>query len=348
MSKIITVVGARPQFIKAAPLTVAFSDHGGFNHDLLHTGQHYDAEMSDVFFEDLRIPPPKWNLGIGGGSHGAMTGRMLAAIEQVLIDERPAMVIVFGDTNSTMAGALAAVKLAIPVAHIEAGLRSFLEYQPEEINRVLTDRVSSLLLCPTEAAVSHLANEGMTRGVHHVGDVMFDAALGARAVRTTIATDLDLAREPYCLVTMHRAENVDEPKPLERLLAYVCNEAAGRRLLFPIHPRTRARVETFGADLRGFEVINPLGYFEAASVLANASVLFTDSGGMQKEAYFHRVPCVTLRETSEWVETIDNGWNRLWTAPDWKPRREITSYGDGRSAEKIVTLIAQYFDERRP
>ena len=345
MSKhsIVTIVGARPQFIKAAPVSRAFLACGGIEEILVHTGQHHDAAMSAVFFEELGIPAPRYHLDISGGTHGEMTGRMLPAIERVLLDERPAVVLVYGDTNSTLAGALAAAKLDIPIAHVEAGLRSFNRAMPEEVNRIVTDHLSALLLAPTGMAMTHLANEGLTSRAIHVGDVMLDVALAAAEVaarRATVLADHDLKPGAFVLVTLHRAENTDDDARLSELLAYIREQAGGMRILLPIHPRTARAVERCGLSLDGFEVVGPLGYLDMVSAVRAAARVFTDSGGLQKECYFHQTPCVTLREETEWVETIDAGWNRLWRTPDYRQRRTISEYGDGHAAELIVTHVA--------
>ena len=341
--RIVTVVGARPQFIKAAAISRALRAEPTLIEDLLHTGQHFDDNMSAVFFRELAIPTPRFNLGIHGGPHGQMTGQMLAAIEQVLIDVAPALVLVYGDTNSTLAGALAAAKLHIPVAHVEAGLRSFNRRMPEEINRVLVDHLSALLFCPTFDAVAQLGREGITAGVDHTGDVMFDATLHARqaALRGTDTLHrLALNANEYLLCTLHRSENTDDETRLRSLIAHVRACAAGSPVIFPVHPRTRQALARYAITTAGFRLIEPLGYFDMHALLAGARQVLTDSGGLQKEAYFHRVPCVTLRDETEWGETVTAGWNRLWTQADSVvPRREIEEYGDGDAASKMVALI---------
>jgi UDP-GlcNAc3NAcA epimerase len=342
MKTVVTVVGARPQFIKAAPVSQAFAD-AGICELLVHTGQHFDALMSDVFFEELGIPKPAYNLDVNSLGHGAMTGRMLEKIEEVLLEEKPQMLLVYGDTNSTLAGALAAGKLHIPVAHVEAGLRSFNRRMPEEINRVLTDHLSALLFCPTPTSVANLASEGITSNVHAVGDVMFDTTLSAtrRAeARSTIIRDLALTPRGYAVATIHRSENTDDPDRFAAVLDWLEREASVTPVLMPIHPRTRKLMAASGRTLRGVRLIDPLGYLDMAWLVHNASAVFTDSGGLQKEAYFHRVPCTTLRDETEWVETIEAGWNRLWTQGAHKPRRDIPEYGTGDSAVRIVDIIS--------
>lgn len=334
--KIVSIVGARPQFIKAWPVSRALRQ-AGHTEILVHTGQHYDDAMSRVFFEELGLPEPDVNLGIGSGSHGEQTGRMLVALEPVLLEHRPDWVLVYGDTNSTLAGALAAAKLHVPVAHVEAGLRSFNKRMPEEINRVLTDHCSDLLFCPTPTAVENLAREGITRGVHLVGDVMHEALLEARQIaaqRSRILDRLGLEPRSYFLVTVHRAENTDDPTRLAGIWSALTELARERPVLFPVHPRTRKVLTGLGlfgesaqlrepdrgdgelpvvrpvpgADLR---LLPPLGYLDMLRLTESARVILTDSGGLQKEACWLGVPCVTLRDETEWVETLAHGANVL-------------------------------------
>jgi len=340
--RVVTVVGARPQFIKAATVSRVIRRASRIAEKILHTGQHFDDNMSAAFFRDLDIPAPDFDLGIGGGSHGEMTGRMLEGIEHVLIAEKPDAVIVYGDTNSTLAGALAAIKLQIPVIHVEAGLRSFNMSMPEEINRVVVDRISSLLLCPTADAVENLAREGIGGAVRNVGDVMYDATLFARAVsasRSSILADLELVPGGFALATVHRADNTDSPDSLRAALNYIVRETDGHPVIMPVHPRTRAKLDLWDIRIPGISMIDPVGYFDMHQLLANARIVLTDSGGLQKEAYFHRVPCVTLRSETEWNETVANGWNRLWTSPDYAERRETDDFGDGNAAEKVVAEV---------
>jgi UDP-GlcNAc3NAcA epimerase len=342
--RILTVVGARPQFIKAAVLSRAVAVEPGAAEIMVHTGQHFDANMSDIFFHELAIPAPARHLGIHGGGHGEMTGRMLAALEPVMIEAKPDVVVVYGDTNSTLAGALAAVKLRLPVAHVEAGLRSFNRAMPEEINRVLADHASDLLFCPTEAAVANLRREGISDGVCAVGDVMYDATLFARAAAAERSDIVErLGRGRYALATLHRAENTDDPRALKRAIDYLSVAAREHRIVFPIHPRTRAAAAAAGLSLAALEVVEPLGYFDMHHLLQGAALVFTDSGGLQKEAYFHRVPCVTLRAETEWVETVACGWNRLWHVESYRPRRDIAEYGDGRAGERILRAILERY-----
>ena len=340
--KVVTVVGARPQLVKAWPVSRAL-ERAGLREVLVHTGQHHDRAMSDVFFEELGMAPPDHHLGIHGGLHGAMTGRMLEAIEAVLVTEAPQIVLVYGDTNSTLAGALAAAKLNISVAHVEAGLRSFNRRMPEEVNRVLTDHVSRLLFCPTDMAVANLAREGVTAGVHRVGDVMYDATLmvAERVRGRRIVSELGLVPGGFALATLHRAASTDDAGRLARLVGWLRGEAAGRPVVMPLHPRTRAALAEHGLATDGLRLIEPVGYLDMHALLAGAALVFTDSGGVQKEAYFHGVPCVTLRDETEWVETIAQGWNRLWTVPDYAPRRPIDEYGDGHAADRIAAILAE-------
>lgn len=345
--RIVTVVGARPQFIKAAAVSRVLRTAPAFSEDLIHTGQHFDDNMSAVFFRELGIPAPRFNLNIHGGQHGQMTGRMLAAIEQVLVDIGPDLVLVYGDTNSTLAGALAAAKLHIPVAHVEAGLRSFNRRMPEEVNRVLVDHVSALLFCPTFAALAQLGREGISEGVYHTGDVMFDATLHARQAAlhgSDVLHRLALRAGHYLLCTLHRSENTDDETRLRALIDHVRAAAAdGAPVVFPVHPRTRQVLARCAIATDGLQLVEPLGYFDMQALLAGARAVLTDSGGLQKEAYFHRVPCVTLRDETEWEETLAAGWNRLWTQAGYvTPRRDIAEYGEGDAALKMVGLIGRF------
>ena len=350
---VVTVVGARPQFVKLAPLSRALRRH--VREVLVHTGQHYDREMSDVFFSELDLPAPDRHLGVGSGPHGAMTGRMLEALEAVLVAEGPALVVVLGDTNSTLAAALAAAKLGIPVAHVEAGLRSFDLRMPEEINRRLADHLSALLFCPTPTAVRNLGREGVRRGVHRVGDVMADAVRTwlPRARRRPWILD-GIAPGAYYLATVHRQENADDPDRLAGVLRAL--SALSRPTVLPLHPRTAARIKEHGLRTGGLlRLLPPQPYLEMLRLQADARAVLTDSGGMQKEAYLLGTPCITLRETTEWVETLRGGANRLAGAdprriaravaaierkrPRWDPRR---TYGDGRAAERIAKILAAW------
>lgn len=361
MIRLVTIVGARPQFIKAAAVSrVIRGDYAGkIEEVLVHTGQHYDENMSRVFFEELDIQQPKYNLEIAGGSHGAMTGRMLEAIENVLLEERPDWVLVFGDTNSTLAGALAAAKLHIPVAHVEAGLRSFNMRMPEEINRILSDRVSSLLFCPTETAIRNLEAEGLASGVYNVGDVMYDAALfyGARAKQqSTVLHRLGLEEGKFALATCHRAENTDDPARLKEIVFALAEIAGMMPVVLPLHPRTRRIVVDAGLahHLAAVMVTEPLPFLDMVVLEQAAKFILTDSGGVQKEAFFYGVPCITMRDETEWLETVELGWNRLAGASHaailaameaaCRPRTghvaDIFPYGAGDAAGKIASRLA--------
>jgi UDP-GlcNAc3NAcA epimerase len=343
MRTIMTVVGARPQFIKVAAVSRHLRKCSGVREILVHTGQHFDANMSEIFFADLNIPPADINLGISGESHGDMTGRMLMALEAQLIALSPDWVLVYGDTNSTLAGALAAAKLGIPVAHVEAGLRSFNRRMPEEINRVLTDRLSRLLFCPTATAVRNLQTEGIRRGVHHTGDVMYDVLQSHlhRARSGAVLERLALSAGRYTVATVHRAENTDDDARLRTVFAFL--EEQGKRLpvVMPLHPRTRRALVRAGLAPVQIRVTDPLGYLDMLQLVAGAAEIYTDSGGLQKEACFLRKPCVTLRDETEWPETIAAGWNRLWTVPGYAPRRDIAGFGDGNASSMICALLLQ-------
>jgi UDP-GlcNAc3NAcA epimerase len=341
--RIATIVGARPQFVKAAAVSRALANRDDAEEMLIHTGQHFDDAMSSIFFRELDIPDPFVNLGIAGGRHGAMTGDMLKAIEAVFVELEPDLIMVYGDTNSTLAGALAAAKLHIPVAHVEAGLRSFNRRMPEEVNRVLTDHVSTMLFCPTQHAIANLAAEGITSGVSHTGDVMFDATLFAKARAQDMSNIVDrlaLTERAYAICTIHRAENTDDEESLRKVCDFLAEAAQSEMIVFPVHPRTRQAITRYGITLPNVTMIDPLGYFDLHRLLASAARVFTDSGGLQKEAYFHGLPCVTLRSETEWLETIESGWNRLWTSSETQSsRHQITDYGTGDSAGRIVDLL---------
>jgi UDP-GlcNAc3NAcA epimerase len=302
--------------------------------------------MSDVFFEELELPKPAHNLGINNLGHGAMTGRMMEKIEALVIAEKPDMILIYGDTNSTLAGALVAAKLHISLAHIEAGLRSFNRRMPEEINRVVADHLSTLLFCPTTTAVANLRAEGITKGVYAVGDVMFDATLAASAraeANSRILTTLSLTPKTYAVATIHRAENTDDPAKIAEIMSWLATTVSPNILIMPIHPRTRKLLNASNIPTKGIKLIEPLGYLDMTKLVHNATGIFTDSGGLQKEAYFHRVPCVTLRDETEWVETTEAGWNRLWREPDTgRTRRDILDYGDGYAANLITKHIVEY------
>jgi UDP-N-acetylglucosamine 2-epimerase len=321
--KIVSIIGARPQIVKAAALSRTIIAHGKEQHDraiveiIVHTGQHYDNNMSQVFFDELDIPEPDYYLGIGSGSHGEQTGKMLQEIEAVLKEEEPDYCLVYGDTNSTLAGAVAAAKLRIRVAHVEAGLRSFNRKMPEEINRVVTDHISDLLFCPTETSVDNLSREGISAGVHHVGDVMFDCirfyARMAKTVENKTLKGLDVHPRSYYLATVHRAENTNDSARLTHIFQAL-DEIATQDcpVVLPLHPRTAKYAQRY--DLKfsdGVRIIQPVSYLEMVVLESNARLILTDSGGVQKEAYWFSVPCITLRDETEWVETVESGWNIL-------------------------------------
>jgi len=359
--KLITIVGARPQFIKAAP----FSDVFRRRHVeiMIHTGQHYDQNMSDIFFRELSIPKPDYCLGVGSGSHGAQTGRMLEKIEQVLLNEKPDGVLVYGDTNSTLAGALAAGKLHIPIFHVEAGLRSYNKRMPEEQNRILTDHLSDLLFCPTKTAVENLKKEGITEGVLLTGDIMVDAvnrfsSISNRFYSNGVWLDVLKAENPsipslkekeYYLATVHRAENTDDLKKLETIFAAF--EKLDKPVLVPLHPRTKKSVDKLDISFKNTIVIKPVGYLLMLYLTKNAHMVVTDSGGLQKEAFLLQTPCTTLRDQTEWVETLENGWNCLCPIHIQAiiettsrkldclncPRPQV--FGDGNAAHRICEAI---------
>jgi len=358
--KILSIVGARPQFIKAAAVSRVLGQVDGMDELLVHTGQHYDNNMSDVFFGELDIPEPAYNLGIGSGSHGQQTGKMLERLEEVVLRERPDRVLVYGDTNSTLAGALAAAKLHVPVAHVEAGLRSFNRHMPEEINRVLTDHVADVLFAPTDQAVINLRQEGIPdERVHLVGDVMYDAALyyadkGPDPARTLARHDVSAGA--YILCTIHRAENTDDPARLRAILHGLSELAKEIDVVLPVHPRTRKAISEAGLEhaingARGLRLSEPVGYLDMIALEKHAQVIATDSGGIQKEAYFYRVPCVTLRDETEWVELVEHRWNRL--APPVNPEAvaqtirdaigtigdPVELYGGGQASERIAVSL---------
>jgi UDP-GlcNAc3NAcA epimerase len=380
--KITTIIGARPQFIKAAPVSRAIAEHDSLTEVIVHTGQHFDADMSDVFFKELNIPKPDYNLRINSSSHGAMTGRMIEKIEEILIKEKPDWVLVYGDTNSTLAGALAAAKLHIPIAHVEAGLRSFNRKMPEEHNRVLTDHCSDLLFCPSQSAVQNLKKEGFSTIINdgtlleqkffdtlspftfhlsplviNVGDTMYDATLQFSEIassKSTILEDLRIKPKEYLLATVHRPYNTDIPGNLQNILSAFLE--INEPIIFPVHPRTKQCL----ADLKSTSVdfvkdskltcISPVGYLDMLVLEQNAKAILTDSGGMQKEAYFFGVPCVTMRTETEWVETVEAGWNVVVGADRKKIVEAAISfktsvqrpelYGDSRAGERIVSMVS--------
>ncbi|MFT3892200.1 MAG: UDP-N-acetylglucosamine 2-epimerase (non-hydrolyzing) [Anaerolineales bacterium] len=346
---ILSIVGARPQFVKSAPVSRALSSR--FREVLVHTGQHYDYGMSEIFFEEMEMRPPDFNLGVGGGSHGEQTGRMLIELEKVVNEAKPDCILVYGDTNSTLVGAVVAAKAGIPLAHVEAGLRSYNRAMPEEVNRVLTDHVSNFLFCPTDAAIDNLAKEGIRKGVYRVGDVMYDALLHNIVIarkRSQVLERLGLKKGEYVLATVHRAATTDS---LERMRSVLdAFSALSRKVVFPVHPRTRKMIQEWGLTASSNVLfIEPQGYFDILILQENATCILTDLGGMQKEAYLLGVRCITLREETEWVETVSAGWNKLvgvdqqaiHTAVEtWHPQGERPAlYGDGHSAEQICNIL---------
>jgi len=347
--RILSVVGNRPQFIKSAPLSLALRN-AGVEEVTLHTGQHYDPELSAVFFDELELDPPAYRLESGSGTHAEQTARMLPGIERAVLEERPDAVLVYGDTNSTLAGALAAAKQLVPVAHVEAGLRSFDRTMPEELNRLVVDRISALLFCPAEGAVANLAAEGITVGVHQVGDVMYDANLRLAPIareRSRALAELGVEPGRYLVLTLHREANTRADA-----LARIADALARieEPVVFPVHPRTTAALAAAGISLDSrLRTTPPVGYLDFAALASQARLILTDSGGVQKEAYWYGVPCVTLRTTSEWVETLEKGWNRLvGTDPDLivqavreaRPQADRpVLYGDGHASERIADLL---------
>ncbi len=374
--KIVSVVGARPQFVKASPVSREL--RGKHREILVHTGQHYDHCMSQAFFEELGMDQPDYNLRVGSASHGRQTGEMLARLEEVLVKERPDIVLVYGDTNSTLAGALAAAKLHIPVAHVEAGLRSFNQRMPEEINRVLTDHISTILFCPSKIAVENLEKEGFKNVVNHgelipmqyfsenkkvedirldkdnplvinAGDVMYDIFLNVIKVaeeRVKILKKLRFGNINYCLLTIHRAENTDNLETFNKILSFVNDKSVGKTVIFPMHPRTKKVYEKAKKEFtHNIKIIEPVSYFELLILLKNSSLVITDSGGIQKEAYWLEVPCITLRSETEWVETVQSGWNTLYKdygGTNTQANGNRAYYGDGKAAQRIAKILHQY------
>ena len=371
MLKVVNIVGARPQFIKYFPISSALEKITPTNSKvsvkdiLVHTGQHYDYAMSKIFFDELGIKEPDYHLEVGSGLHGRQTGLMLQKIEELLLKEKPHIVIVYGDTNSTLAGALAASKLHIPIAHIEAGLRSFNKYMPEETNRILTDHTSTILFCPNQTAIDNLVKEGFKRVLSfkeikdnikidinnpfiiNVGDVMYDTLLHAIKIaekQSTILETLNILNHDYCVLTIHRADSTEIPEKLKEIVSFVNNISAGKTVIFPMHPRWKKIYEQYKIMFSdNIKIIEPLGYFDNIILLKNSSLVMTDSGGVQKEAFWLKVPCITLRDETEWVETISLGWNILYK--DYKNTNKLSQngntncYGDGTASEKIATLI---------
>ena len=352
--RIISIVGARPHFVKMAPVSRELRKY--FKEIIIHTGQHYDYEMNKIFFDELNLPEPDFYLGVGSGTHGLQTGRMLIKIEEVLLKEKPDLVLVYGDTNSTLAGALAPAKLHIPVGHVEAGLRSFDKRMPEELNRILTDHVSDYLFAPTKTAVKNLEMENIKKGVFLVGDVMFDALLENIKIadeKSNILERLGLETKDYLLATVHRAENADNKINLKSIIEVFIE--SGERIIFPVHPRTRKNLKKFGLmdkilNSKNLKLIEPVGYLDMIKLEKYSKKILTDSGGVQKEAYFLKIPCITLRENTEWIETVEDKWNILVgqdkdkilkAIKEFEPSGETYSFkfGDGKASKKIVEII---------
>lgn len=357
MTKVLTVIGTRPQFIKAAAVSRAINEHGSIKEILLHTGQHYDDVMSDIFFREMHIPKPDYHFSINTSTHATMTAQMLEGIEQAIIKEKPDKILVYGDTNSTLAGALAASKLHMPVSHVEAGLRSFNMDMPEEVNRILTDRVSTQLFCPTEAAMQNLQNEGLAtadKTVVNTGDVMYDAALyyaKQASQRSSILQQLGVSPDKYLLVTVHRAENTDDKERLTKIVNAINTLAKQYIIVLPLHPRTKKMIEQYHLSLDCM-VINPVGYIDMLSLLQNCHLVLTDSGGLQKEAYFFHKYCITLRDQTEWVELTKAGCSTITGADEAKILQAVADmydkqfkngsifYGDGYAAAIIAKHLA--------
>ncbi|MFC1551240.1 UDP-N-acetyl glucosamine 2-epimerase [Candidatus Latescibacterota bacterium] len=380
--KIINIVGARPQFIKYFPILRAIERHADrtgspMNDVLIHTGQHYDYNMSKIFFDGFGIKTPDYHLEAGSGAHGKQTGEILRKTEEILLKEKPDAVVLYGDTNSTLGGAVAASKLHIPVAHVEAGLRSFNKYMPEEINRILTDQVSTFLFCPCKNAVKQLEKEDFPAGldggdlvgeqsisdigsrksydknnplVVNAGDVMYDVLLKAVLIaenESDILETMDLRDSVYGVLTVHRAENTDHPEKFKEIVSFVNEAAEGKKIFFPMHPRTKKIYSELSAGFsENIRIIEPLSYFDLILLLKNSSLLLTDSGGIQKEAYWLKVPCITLREETEWTETLESGWNVLYG--DYSGAHEVKEtggllYGDGNAADKIISILGNCF-----
>lgn len=359
--KIVTVVGARPQFIKACMVSKRLQQDKQIKEILVHTGQHYDAKMSDVFFEQLQMVKPSYHLKVGSGSHAKQTGDMLIKLEDVMLAEKPDAVLVYGDTNSTIAASIAAAKLHIPIIHVEAGLRSFNRHMPEEINRIVTDHLSSLLLCPSQAAAELLKKEGIDQHVYVTGDIMFDAVKYYReqaCEQSSILSRLKLSPNQYYAATIHRAENTDHPKRLTSIFKAL--SSLDKPVILPLHPRTKKHLQELHLQpdqTSSLQLIEPLDYFDMLALMSQSKTIITDSGGVQKEAYMLEIPCVTLRDETEWVETVDAKWNQLVSANEAKgitnaiqqmnkPTTHPALFGDGHAANKIYKAIKQTFAKK--
>ncbi len=351
--KIVTIVGARPQFIKAGSVSREIAKYKDIEEIIVHTGQHYDANMSDIFFDEMKIPKPDYFLGIGGKSHGVMTGQMIEKIEEVCLKEKPDWVMVYGDTNSTLAGAIVASKLHIKLAHVEAGLRSFNMRMPEEVNRILTDRVSQILFCPTDIAIENLKNEGYDNfdvKVVKSGDVMQDGAIFYKNLAQKPSCD---TQDNFILCTIHRAENTDDATRLKNIFKALNEIAKEKQIILPLHPRTKKILSELQIDTSNLTIIDPVGYLEMVWLIDNCSLVMTDSGGLQKEAYFFQKQCITLRDETEWVELVENGFNTLVGADYEKilkayqtnsvfTFKELNLYGGGMASQKIISELLAY------
>ncbi|UJL46868.1 UDP-N-acetylglucosamine 2-epimerase (non-hydrolyzing) [Virgibacillus sp. NKC19-16] len=352
--KVLTVLGARPQFIKSCMLSKALKLNTEINEIIVHTGQHYDDNLSNVFFKQLELPKPDYFLGIGSGTHGQQTGKMLSALEKIMTSVNPDIVLVYGDTNSTLAGGLAAAKLHIPVAHVESGLRSFNKKMPEEINRLITDHLSYCLFAPSQAAIENLRREGIVKNVYLTGDIMHDAVRYFSSIaleKSTILQDLSLSKRNYYLVTIHRAENTDDPKRLKSILEAL--QQLKIDVVLPLHPRTKSRINHFNLTdsitSPHIKIVEPLNYFDMLTIASQAERIVTDSGGLQKEAYMLGVPCITLRDETEWIETVETGWNHLAGTNTQEivdsvmksqiPKKSPSIFGNGDTAQKIVNTL---------
>jgi UDP-GlcNAc3NAcA epimerase len=362
--KILTIVGARPQFIKAASLSKYLKNITDIKEIILHTGQHYDHNMDDNFFSELKIPTPDYNLGVGSGTHARQTAKMIMGIEDVVLKEWPDFILIYGDTNSTIAGALVGAKLHIPIVHVEAGLRSYDREMPEEINRIVSDTISTILFCPTQIAVNNLKKEGITKGVYNVGDIMLETYqyYKNKALKTsTILNNLNLKPKGYILCTIHRVSNTDNIENLKNI--FIGLTESHELIILPLHPRTKKKINQNGFLKKyigqNIRIIDPIGYFDMICLEADAKKIVTDSGGVQKEAYFNKVPCITLRENTEWIETIEEGVNKLVGVVPKKIKESINNfyipekkysknlYGDGRTSEKIVKILNRFHCEKR-
>lgn len=357
--KILAVVGARPNFIKIAPLFEEFKKHKSIKRVLVHTGQHYDFEMSPVFFKELKIPKPDYNLKVGSGSHAWQTAKMMEKLEPLLLKEKPDLAIVMGDVNSTLAGALTAAKMHIPVAHIESGVRSFDMSMPEEINRRLTDQISDFLFCPTKTAVENLKKEGVKKGVYNVGDVMYDVFLKGIKIaerKSKILKKLKLRPKEYFLLTLHRPENVDKKRDLQAILETI--DKSEEKIVFPVHPRTKKNIKKFKLKIdqyKNISFIKSVGHLDILVLEKNAKKILTDSGGIQKESYWLKIPCITLRDKTEWTETIQEGWNVLVDKDKEKILKAINKFeprtsqhkyfGKGKAAQKIIKILIRSFND---